>query len=145
MAQYRNLAAAGATLLILHHTGKSDTAQDYRGSSDIKASIDIGLKLTNLGDGTRLSLLELRAFKQRISVTAHMQIRYENGSFTADGREAVKTVSEQLVELVKANPGISTAEFEKFAVTRGVTRQRAREFLQTGCTLGNCANGAGER
>jgi len=49
LAQYRKLAATGASLIALHHIGKSDTAQDYRGSSDIKASIDIGYKLKKFG------------------------------------------------------------------------------------------------
>ena len=68
MAQYRMLTALGATVVLLHHIGKSETSRDYRGSSDYKASIDIGYKLTNLGDGARLSTLELKPFKQRFSV-----------------------------------------------------------------------------
>ena len=60
----------GATPVLLHHIGKSGTSRDYRGSSDYKASIDIGYKLTNLGDGARLSTLELKPFKQRFSVRA---------------------------------------------------------------------------
>src|SRR5713101_3402089 len=36
MKHFRALANAGATVLILHHTGKTATSQDYRGSSDIK-------------------------------------------------------------------------------------------------------------
>lgn len=67
-AQYKRLTAMGATVVLLHHVGKSETSRDYRGSSDYKASIDIGYKLTNLGDGARLSALDLRPFKQRFSV-----------------------------------------------------------------------------
>src|SRR5262245_30880164 len=37
MEGYRQLAALGATILILHNTGKSETAKWFRGSSDIKA------------------------------------------------------------------------------------------------------------
>lgn len=37
---FRNLAAAGATVLIIHHTGKGDGTKEYRGSSDIVAAVD---------------------------------------------------------------------------------------------------------
>jgi predicted ATP-dependent serine protease len=40
MSQCRTLADLGATVLIIHHTGKGESTQDYRGSSDFKASID---------------------------------------------------------------------------------------------------------
>jgi energy-coupling factor transporter ATP-binding protein EcfA2 len=136
MSQYRRLTAIGATVILLHHTGKAETAQDYRGSSDIKAGIDIAYKLTNLGDGTRLSDLELRAFKQRLSVTPRLSIRYEAGKFMADQREAVKTVTEKLVDLLKANPGITTANFEKRAVEKGLGRKPSRTFLANGLLTG---------
>jgi hypothetical protein len=130
LAQYRRLTALGATVVLLHHSGKSDTARDYRGSSDIKASVDVAYKLTDLGDGSRLSLLELRAFKQRFSVTPRLVIRYEDGRFTADGHEAIKTVTEQLADLLRANPGVSVPEFEKLASDRKLGRNRARDFLE---------------
>ena len=136
MGMYRKLAAAGATVIVLHHVGKSDTAQDYRGSSDIKASVDIAYKLTNFGDGTRLSLLDLRAFKQRISVAPHLKIRYEGGQFVTDQREAVKTVPEQLIELLRQNPGIMTRPFEALVAKKKLRRKRGREFLEGGIRNG---------
>jgi hypothetical protein len=136
MNMYRKLAAAGASVLPLHHIGKAESAQDYRGSSDIKASVDVAFKLTSLGDGSRLSLLELRAFKQRISVTPHLFIRYEDGQFTTDEREATKTVTERLVDLLKANPGITSERFERLAASQHLGRNRARTFLQTGIGSG---------
>jgi len=51
MGQYRRLASTGAAVWLQHHTGKSETSKDYRGSSDIKASIDIGYHLANLSEG----------------------------------------------------------------------------------------------
>jgi archaellum biogenesis ATPase FlaH len=136
MGMYRRLAALGATIAILHHTGKAETAQDYRGSSDILASVDVAYKLTNLGDGSQLSLLELRAFKQRIAVAPRLLFRYQNGKFVSDEREALKTVTERLVELLQANPGITTAEFEKLAAAQSLGRNRARDFLRKGSGAG---------
>lgn len=132
LVQYRKLAAAGATLILLHHIGKSETSRDYRGSSDIKASIDIGYKLTNLGDGSRLSLLELRPFKQRFSVVPVLHLRYDEGRFAVEQRELVKTVTERLCELLQLNPGVTSKDFEKLAATQGLGRNRAREFLTKG-------------
>jgi hypothetical protein len=45
MKHFRALANLGATILILHHTGKTITSQDYRGSSDIKAAVDMAYVL----------------------------------------------------------------------------------------------------
>jgi hypothetical protein len=136
MNMFRRLAAAGATVILLHHIGKAETAQDYRGSSDIKASADIAYKLSTIGDASRLCQLELRAFKQRISVTSRFHIRYEDGHFTADAREPIKTVTERLVELLKANPGLTGDKFEKLATANGLGRNRGREFLTLGIEAG---------
>ena len=81
MSVYRRLTGIGCSLMLLHHVGKSDNAQEYRGASDIKASVDVAYKLSNLGDGSRLSKLELRPFKQRISVTPTLRLRYHEGFF----------------------------------------------------------------
>jgi hypothetical protein len=132
MAVYRSLCAAGASVIVLHNSGKAESAQEYRGSSDIKASCDICYKITNLGDGTVLSNIEMRAFKQRISVEAHLYVQYRDGVFTAEQQAAVTTVQEQLVELLKSNPGILSTRFEKLAGSRGLGRDKARQFLRDG-------------
>jgi archaellum biogenesis ATPase FlaH len=66
MKKFRALANLGATILVLHHSGKSDKSQDYRGSSDIKASVDTAYKLetVELKDG-KLHRLRLVNFKSR--------------------------------------------------------------------------------
>ena len=136
MEQYRALTAIGATVLLLHHIGKSETSRDYRGSSDYKASIDIGYKLTNLGDGARLGMLELRPFKQRFSVEPVLRIIYQNDSFMADESEQRKTVTELLCELLKANAGITKRDFESLAGAQNLGRNRARDFLADGIKAG---------
>jgi hypothetical protein len=132
MALYRKLATLGATIIILHHVGR-DTSQDYRGSSDIKASVDVAYKVVHLGDDALLSLLDIRAFKQRISVISHLHVRYDDGNFKTEERHAPQDATERLVEMLKANPGITGSEFEKLAAVRGLGRNRARQFLRTGC------------
>ncbi len=129
LAQYRQLTALGASVILLHNTGKSETSKEYRGASTIKDKVDIAYKVTDLGDGSLLSLLELRAFKQRFSVTPRLIIRYEDGHFMADERETIKTVTEQLSDLLRANPGVTGKDFEKLAADRKLGRNRARDFL----------------
>ena len=137
MAQYRErLHVHGATPVLLHHIGKSDTSRDYRGSSDYKASIDIGYKLTNLGDSARLSTLELRPFKQRFSVAPVLHMRYADGVFSVDQAEARKSSTERLCELLKENPGITKSDFEGLAHARGLGRNGGRDFLETGVAAG---------
>lgn len=136
MAQYRALTALGATVILLHHTGKSETSKEYRGSSDYKASIDIGYLLTNLGDGARLAILELRPFKQRFSVQPVLRILYDDGTFSIKHGEVRKSVTEELIELLKANPGVTTGKFEGIAAARNLGRSSVRDFLKRGVAGG---------
>jgi hypothetical protein len=132
MAQYRNLTSVGATVALLHHIGKSETSKDYRGSSDYKASIDIGLKLTNLGDSARLSRLELKPFKQRFSVDPLLVINYEGGAFKTISHESRNQGDEHLRQLLRSHPGVIKSEFEKLASQKDVARSAVRMFLDRG-------------
>jgi hypothetical protein len=132
----RRLADAGATIILLHHTGKGETTKDYRGSSDIKASIDVGFHLANFGDLMTLGTLRLRAWKARYSVAAEMILRYSEGTFTSDVNDGGQTVTQQLIQLLKANPGVRMADFESFSGEKGLGRDRARSFLKGGVKAG---------
>ena len=59
MAALRELATAGASVVVLHHKPKSETSL-YRGSSDIVAGADAAFSLVK-----RDELLELRTIKNR--------------------------------------------------------------------------------
>src|SRR5205814_3815480 len=64
MRYFRALANLGATVGILHHTGKAETAKIYRGSSDIKAAVDTAYLLESPDKEQRtLGRLSLRCFK----------------------------------------------------------------------------------
>lgn len=145
MTQYMGLTAMGATVLLLHHTGKSETSKDYRGSSDYKASIDIGYKLTSFGDGMRLSMLELKPFKQRFSVKPGVRILYNDGSFSLSEPEPRKGVTEMLGDLLKAHPGTTKSDFEQFAADQELGRNRARDFLANGIKGGTVRVETGPR
>jgi hypothetical protein len=66
MADLRSLANAGATLLLQHHKPKAEGAQ-YRGSSDIKAGIDVGFSITYEKEQTTVTI---QCFKNRFGEEA---------------------------------------------------------------------------
>jgi hypothetical protein len=145
MSQYRKLAAAGAGVILLHHSGKGENTKEYRGSSDIKASVDIAYHLANLSDNGTLGTLRLRAFKMRFSATPELVFRYVDGEFVVDERGATPTVTESLGKLLQANPGIRAAEFERLAAEKNLGRNRARQFLQNGLATGTVSMLKGDR
>jgi RecA-family ATPase len=89
----RRLTDMGATVIVLHNSSvKTDTAKEYRGSSDFKASVDIAYHLVNLSsDPSRLSTLRLRAFKARFAVAPEIVLNYVDGEFRIDSREPTQT------------------------------------------------------
>ena len=140
MQQLRRLADLGATVIVLHHTGKGESTRDYRGSSDFKASLDVGFSLVNMGD-RMLERLRLKAFKTRFIVDADLIVNYSGGQFLADDRPnaADRTVTERLTQLLRENPGIHTSDFETLAADpkRNLGRDRARQFLRNGQATGD--------
>jgi len=135
MLQYRKLAATGATIVLLHHIGKSEGAREYRGSSDIKASIDIGFKLTSASNDS-LSSLELRAFKQRFAVDSPFCLHYDEGEFRAVSSDSRKVDDKTFSGILEQNPGITGTRFEEIATTQNCGRNKARKFLNDGVKKG---------
>src|SRR5579871_3711607 len=70
--------------------------------------------------------------KQRISVEPSLHLQYRNGKFVTNTGEVAKTVAEQLVDLLKGNPGISATEFRKLASAKGLGRNVGATFLSNG-------------
>lgn len=146
MQQLRNLADAGAAVVVLHHSGKGESSRKYRGSSDFKASIDVGYTLANLG-GRELDRLRLEAFKTRFTVTADLILHYADGCFLSDERpnSVSRTVTEQLTDLLRQNPGIRSTDFEALAGERGLGRDRGRQFLRDGVSIGSIRQTGGPK
>lgn len=135
--QARALANLGAAVVILHHPGKSETARDYRGSSDLKPAVDCAFRLTDLSEG-RLEHLRLKAFKARIPVAPDLMIHWRDGAFVADEKpESLgRTVTQRLGDLLRENPGITARKFQELAVTAGLGERRAFDFLKDGAEHG---------
>src|SRR5258708_30968774 len=128
MHRCRRIADLGATVVLIHHDGKSEKAKDFRGSSDFKAAVDLGLHVSNFGADGRLDKLVLRPFKQRIQVGGEITYEYADGRFVRTGAaETRQTISEQLTALLRLNPGVTARRFEELANERNLGRNRARQ------------------
>ncbi len=138
MHQCRRLADLGATVLVIHHDGKSDTAKDFRGSSDFKASVDQAFHCSNLSSDGKLDRLTLRCFKSRPGFTGSIVYRYAGGKFLRDERPdaPARSVADRLTAILRQNPGIGTRKFEEEAVSQSLGRQQARDFIENGVLSG---------
>jgi KaiC/GvpD/RAD55 family RecA-like ATPase len=133
----RRLADLGATALLIHHEGKADTAKDYRGSSDFKAAIDCGYHVANFGGDGRLDKLVLRCFKSRFGFSGELSYEYAGGRFVrCKAAESQEAPIEQLRRILRLQPGITARQFEELANTRGLGRNRARNYLADGVLSG---------
>jgi hypothetical protein len=138
MSVLRRLADIGATVVVIHHDGKSETARDYRGSSDFKASVDQAFHVSNIGVDGKLDRLTLRCFKSRIGFSGLIVYQYAGGKFVRDERHdaPARSVADQLTDLLRQNPGIRTKGFEDAAVKKGLGRNNARDFLSNSVLSG---------
>ena len=80
MRQFRHLANLGASVLVLHHMGKADYEKEYRGSSDIKAVVDMAYKLVpGSSITTGLDKLTLSSFKSRFAEPLKLGMQFKRG------------------------------------------------------------------
>ena len=130
MEQPRRLASLGAAVVIIHHSGKGENTQQYRGSSDIKAAVDVAYTVKNSGEST-LEKIQLTSFKSRYTTVPTLSVRYDNGCFSdASGVGAQLSLFQpELRELLAGNPGVLATQFEALARAKGIPRKNVREFL----------------
>lgn len=132
----RNLASAGATILILHHTGKSENSKQYRGSSDIKASVDCAYLLERL-DGDPAGLigdLRLVPFKNRFQASKAWSLVFEDGRFR--NQQRTETTREVVERLVRDNPGLGYEELRDKARLCGLAKHQAEAVISDAVTSG---------
>jgi len=142
MQPLRELTALGAAVVILHHTGKGESTQDFRGSSDIKAAIDVGYLMKNNGE-SRLTTLTLKAFKARFTVTGALALTYCNGEFIP---QEIKRASEDILsQLLRSNDRINKSEFEAIARRKGIGQGVIRKFIDDGLSNGTVLSRKGDK
>jgi hypothetical protein len=139
MNLYRDLAALGATVLIIHHrSDKSETETDYRGSSDIRAVVDSawGLKRDDgSGAGDPLGRMVLKPYKTRMGPGKLLRLEYADGAFlSVDGPS--RPSLDIVLELVASHPGATQQELRKLAQQQGLGDKRLRETLDDAVVTG---------
>ena len=135
MNYFRQLAHLGATVIILHHTGKTSTSQEYRGSSDIKAAVDMAYVLetesTLMG---KIHRLTLRNFKARHAPGKDFGLEFvHRQGFVAcevPDPPAAPDPMQTLIDIVAENPGKNQGEIVAIAMQAGVSKHHAEECLQ---------------
>jgi AAA domain/Bifunctional DNA primase/polymerase, N-terminal/Primase C terminal 1 (PriCT-1) len=131
MAHVRKLATAGATPILFHHRGRSESAR-YRGSSDILAAVDVAYSITREYSS---GLLRLSAFKNRFGPQLEITLRPDlegQGGFQVTQSPNVVREEEQisrLKELVESEPGITKT---KLIERSGLPQRRAAKLLDHG-------------
>lgn len=104
--QARSLADAGATVLLIHHSGKAESAQEYRGSSDIPAALDVGFVAKKVNKGQMLEEMIIKPFKTRFVVSDETNLRYEHGQFSV----RTLSVEERMKAKMKGGTIIATEQ-----------------------------------
>ena len=126
MKNFGKLAESGATILFIHHSGKGENTKEYRGSSDIKANLDVGLLLTQ--KQPLLRALELRPIKAREGIIEPIDIASDDGSHFV----ATKDRDRETVEnIIREHPGINTSHIFE-AAEQTISKKRIKEILDTG-------------
>ena len=132
MAQLRTIANTGAAVLVLHHRGKSESNQ-YRGSSDIQAGVDLSLMLDKV---EKHGVLRLSTTKNRLGMPFKITLKLEpqSGGFVVT-EDPAQERAEQELELVRAvveeTPGLCQDEIVGRLKGR-IPMKRVRETLGRG-------------
>jgi archaellum biogenesis ATPase FlaH len=132
-APLRKLSQLGATIIVLHHTGKGESTREYRGSSDIKTALDIGWTMSNAGV-SELTEMKLKLFKNRVAAPEELALKYEDGNFLLGTPDALERST--LAQLLYDHSGIVQKEFVKLATERGLGRNKAQRFVEDGIVSG---------
>jgi hypothetical protein len=136
MKLFRRLAHVGATVIVLHHTGKSKTSKDYRGTTDIKASVDMAYVVTGQARQGKLHRLEMSPFKSRIAPGEKFAMEFHEGhgfhavEASRQGFGKPKVDADEIVRtIVRENPGLNGAQIKAMAKERGVGKHLVEDAL----------------
>jgi hypothetical protein len=131
MGEVRGLANAGAVVVLQHHKPKAEGTQ-YRGSSDIKAGVDVAFAVTYEKEQ---KLLTVQCFKNRfgeeIAVTIKPKLEDRVG-FEVSRDPALQRAHEEervVLSIVQEEPGISQSQVVKLA---RLPVHKARSILKRG-------------
>ncbi len=137
MKQFRALANAGATVVILHHTGKVKSARQYRGSSDIKAAVDTAYLLKSPASETgELTWLVLENFKSRFAPGKDVGLVFRLGEgfrLWEVPRKAAKLSPEGVIrDSLNEHPNINGKRIKELAKQHGIGKNKVDAALRNG-------------
>jgi hypothetical protein len=134
MAKLRKLVTAGATVIVLHHSPKSEPRKNkYRGASDIHASVDVAFNLS-VNRKTNPPTLAFECFKHRGMEEFTLTIRpdFEHARFELVANSSAQK-SDQIINelkvLILKKPGLCQEDLIERA---GLPEHKAREILNEG-------------
>lgn len=130
MDGFRQLAALGATVLVIHHTGKGENTKQYRGSSDILASVDMAYlvsKRTASSDSLKITSLALKPFKTRTGEPEPIKIEFVEGQFMPQGNQSLSIVA----GILQKNPRSNQSAVVKYAAGK-LSQNQVRAALDKG-------------
>jgi hypothetical protein len=135
MKHFRLLANLGATVIVLHHSGKAETSKVYRGSSDIKAAVDTAYQLQKVGEeSNQLRQLSMKCFKGRLTPgqSFGLEFRQGQGFVASEAAGKTKTTSEIIAEILTENPRSNQSTVIKLGRSRGCNKGQIEQALKTG-------------
>jgi hypothetical protein len=137
MNHFRVLTNAGATVIVLHHTGKVKSASQYRGSSDIKAAVDTAYVLRSPASETgKLTWVVLENFKSRFApgtdIGLVFQPREGFRQWDVPKKEAKQPPDAVIRDILTDQPNINGKQIKKLANLRGVGKNKIDAALQDG-------------
>lgn len=135
MKHFRALANLGATIVVLHHSGKAETAKIYRGSSDIKAAVDTAYQLESADkESTRIGRLTLKCFKGRLAPghNFEMEFREREGFVACDVSARTRTVEEIITEILETHPNSNQTEIMRQGQAQGCSKRQIVDCLKNG-------------
>lgn len=134
MDKFRRLVTAGATVVILHHTGKARAAQRYRGSTDFMGSVDLAYCVEAGKKGhQKLERLRIECFKNRFDVMKNHTVDFiDNVGFAMSEIQidARMDVGETLEQLISDNPGCNQSQLTKMAGDIGLAKNKVQRYLK---------------
>ncbi len=131
----RRLASAGAAVIVIHHSGKGDAGKNYRGSSDVLASVDAGYLLEVDSEGESLQNLRLTCFKVRAAEEPrpiHLKLGGSCFEVTADpSHDRQRDRLDRLADAIgRHSSGMTAREVDGLAGELKVSRGEVREALK---------------
>jgi hypothetical protein len=133
MDHFRRLANWGATVIIIHHTGKAATSKEYRGSSDFQASVDAAYTVEPTEKDGKLYRLKLTCFKSRFAPKTDFGLEFHSGEgfvpLTVTQSKKGTDIESAVARIIREHPGKMQREVLELARAAGFPKNRVLKCL----------------